>query len=88
MKKSKFSEEQIVQILKEQEGGRPVTEITRAYGISAQTFYRWRDKFAGMDCSEVQRLKSLEDENTRLRRLVADLSLDKAVLKDIIEKKL
>lgn len=87
MKRSKFSESQIIGILKEQEAGLAVGEITRKHGISAQTFYRWKSKYGGMDVSEARRLKALEVENHRLKKLVADLTLDNVALKDILEKK-
>ncbi len=87
MKKSRFSEEQIIRILKEVETGAKVTEVTREHGICAGTFYRWRAKYGGLDVNEARRLKQLEDENRRLKRMVADLSLDKQALKDVLSKK-
>ncbi len=87
MRKSRFSEEQIIRILKEVESGAKVTEVTREHGICAGTFYRWRAKYGGLDVNEARRLKQLEDENRRLKRMVADLSLDKQALKDVLSKK-
>jgi putative transposase len=87
MKKSRFSEEQITYCLKQAEAGVPVRELCRKYGISEQTFYRWKKKFGGMSRSEVLRLKELETENRRLKQLVADLSLDKTVLQEALRKK-
>lgn len=87
MKRSKFTEEQIISILKEQEAGVAVSDITRKHGISSQTFYRWKSKYGGMEVSEARRLKALEDENQRLKRLVADLTLDKTALQDVLGKK-
>ena len=87
MKRSKFTEEQIIGILKEQESGVAVGDITRRHSISSQTFYRWKSKYGGMDVSEARRLKSVEDENRRLKVLVADLTLDNAALKDVLGKK-
>jgi putative transposase len=86
MKKGRFSEEQMIGILKQQEAGRKVTELAREHGISEATIYTWKGKYGGMEVSEAQRLKSLEDENRRLKHLVADLSLDKEVLKAVITK--
>ena len=86
MRGKRFSEEQIIGILKEAETGLPVPELLRKHGISQGTFYRWKAKFGGMDVSEARRLKALEEENTRLKRLVADLSLDNQILKDINSK--
>jgi putative transposase len=86
MKKGRFSEEQMIGILKQQEAGRKVTELAREHGISEATIYAWKGKYGGMEVSEAQRLKSLEDENRRLKHLVADLSLDKEVLKAVIAK--
>ena len=88
MKKSRFSEQQIAYILKQADGGLGVDEVCRKAGISQQTYYRWRKKYGGLMPSEVQRLKMLEDENGRLKRMVADLSLDKAMLQDVLAKKL
>ena len=88
MKKSRYSETQIVKILKEVEGGRLVKEVCREYGISDQTYYNWKAKYGGMDVSDVKRLKELEDENRRLKQMYADLSLEHTILKDIVEKKL
>lgn len=88
MKKSRFSEEQIAFALRQSETGVPVLEVCRKLGISEQTFYRWKKKFAGMGIAEVRRLKQLEEENRKLKSLVADLSLDKAMLQDALRGKL
>lgn len=88
MKKSKFTDEQIAFALKQAESGTPVDEVCRKLGISQQTFYRWKKKFAGLGTEELRRLKSLEEENKRLKSLVADLSLDKQILQDVLSKKL
>jgi putative transposase len=88
MKKSRFTEEQIAFALRQAETGTPAREVCRKMGISEQTFYRWKKKFAGMGVAEVRRLKVLEEENRKLRQLVADLSLDKAMLQDVLSKKL
>lgn len=84
--KKRFTEEQIIRILKEHEGGKKAADIIREHGISEQTFYRWKSKFGGMDVSEAKRLKQLEEENRRLKEMVADLSLDNKILKDVIAK--
>ena len=86
MKKSRFSEEQIIGILKQGEAGMKTGDLCREHGISAATFYGWKQKFGGMDVSEAQRLRQMEDENRRLKQLVADLSLDKEMLKAVIRK--
>ncbi len=88
MRKSKFTEEQIVCALKQAELGAPVLDMCRKYGVSEQTFYRWRKKYGGLEAGELRRLKQLEDENRKLKQLVADLSLDKHVLQEVIAKKL
>jgi putative transposase len=88
MKKSKFSEQQIAFILKQAEDGTTVEEVCRTAGISIQTYYRWRSKCGGLMPSEMKRLKQLEEENIRLKRLVANLSLDKEMLQDVIKRKL
>lgn len=88
MKKSRFSESQIVRILKEVEGGRMIKEVAREYGISETTYYNWKAKYGGMEVSDVRRLKELEDENRRLKRMYANLSLEHEALKDVIAKKL
>ena len=88
MKTSKFSEEQIAFALKQAETGTPVKEVIRKMGISEQTFYRWKQKFGGMMPSDVRKLKQLEEENRQLKKLVADLSLDKQMLQDVLTKKL
>lgn len=88
MKKSKFSESQIVKILKEYESGTPPQELCRKHGISSSTFYHWRSKYSGMSSSELQGLKALEAENTRLKKMFADLSLEHTILKEVLEKKL
>ena len=84
--KKRFTEEQIIKILKEHENGKKATDIVREYNISEQTFYRWKSKYGGMDVSEAKRLKQLEEENHRLKEMVADLSLDNKILKDVISK--
>ena len=86
MKWKRFSEEQIIGVLKQHEAGRKVQELAREIGVSEATIYTWKSKYGGMDVSEAQRLKSLEDENRRLKQLVADLSLDKEALKGIVRK--
>ena len=88
MRKSKFSEHQIVRILKEVEGGRNVKDVCREQGISAGTYYNWKAKYGGMEASDIQRLKELEAENRQLKQIYADLSLENRALKDIIAKKL
>ncbi len=87
MKKSRFTEQQIVYVIKQVEAGVPITELCRKYGISQQTFYRWRRKYGGLAPRELQRLKELERENTQLKKLVADLSLDKQILQDVLARK-
>lgn len=88
MKKSKFTESQIVTILKEAESGVPLEELSRQYGFSKATYYKWKAKYSGMDVSALKRLRELEEENRRLKQMYAELSLDHKVLKDIVEKKL
>mgnify|MGYP001627572712 CR=1 FL=1 len=87
MKRSRFKEEQIIAILKEAEAGMKLAELVRKHGISEQTFYRWRSKFGGMEVSEAARLRELEEENRKLKRLVADQALDILMLKEINAKK-
>jgi putative transposase len=87
MKRSSFSEEQIIAILKEHEAGAKTVDICRRHGISDATFYKWKAKYGGMEVSEAKRLKALEDENTRLKKLLAEAMLDNAVLKDLASKK-
>lgn len=88
MKKSKFTDEQIAFAIKQVETGTPVTEVCRKMGISEATLYNWKKKFAGMGSAEVRRLKQLEDENRRLKGVVADLTLDKEMLQEVVRKKL
>ena len=88
MKRSKFSEQQIAFILRQAEEGASVEEVCRKAGISQQPYYRWRKKYGGLMPSEMRRLKQLEEENQRLKRLVADLSLDKEMLQEVVRKKL
>lgn len=87
MKKSRFTTEQIIAILKESEAGKKTTDICREYGITDQTLYRWRAKYSGMEVPEAKRLKDLEDENRRLKQLVADQALDIQAMKAVIRKK-
>ena len=87
MKRSRHSEEQIVAILKEHEAGVKTADLCRKHGISEQTFYNWKAKYGGMEVSEAKRLKGLESENTRLKKLLADTMLDNAALKDLLAKK-
>ncbi len=84
--KNRNTEEQIIKALKEHEGGRPATDIVRKLGITEQTFYNWKRKYGDMNVSEVKRLKQLEAENAKLKELVAELSLDNKILKDVISK--
>ena len=86
MRRSRFSEEQIVGALKEHEAGASTTELCRRLGISQETLYRWKRKYGGLEVSEARRLHALEDENRRLKRIVADLALDNAALKDVLSK--
>ena len=88
MKRSKFTEQQIAFALKQAELGTPVEEVCRKLGISDATFYNWKKKYGGLGPSELRRLKQLEEENVKLKRLVADLSLDKTMLQDVLSKKL
>ncbi|GAB6053808.1 hypothetical protein JCM17960_26280 [Magnetospira thiophila] len=87
MKRSRFSEEQIIGILKEQEAGQKTADICRRHGISEGTFYKWKAKFGGLEVSDAKRLKMLEDENARLKKLLAEAMLDNAMLKDVASKK-
>jgi len=86
MKKSKFSESQIVAILREGEAGLPVAQLMRKYGISQATYYNWKAKYGGMTVSEAKRLRALEEENRKLKQIVADLTLDNMALKEIASK--
>lgn len=88
MKKSKFSPEQIAKILKEFDNGKSAAEISREHGVSTAAFYKWRERYAGMNSSELKRLKELEEENRRLKQMYASLALDHQLAKEIIEKKL
>ena len=88
MKKSQFTEQQIAFALQQAEQGTAVAEVVRKLGVSEQTFYRWKKRYGGLMPSEVRRLRQLEEENSRLKRLVADLSLDKEMLQEVIRKKI
>lgn len=87
MKKTKFTEEQIAFVLKQVEMGASIDEVCRKIGISEQTYYRWKNKYSGMMPSDVKKLKQLEEENRKLKQLVAELSLDKSMLQDVLSKK-
>jgi putative transposase len=87
MKRTRFTEEQIIGVLKEQESGLATAEVCRRYGISPATFYKWKSKYGGLEVSEAKRLKGLEEENARLKKLLAEAMLDNAVLKDLASKK-
>ena len=88
MKKTRFSETQILKILREAEAGVPVAELCREHGFGKSTFYKWKARYGGLDASALRRLKELEAENQRLKRMYAELSLNHQILKDIVEKKL
>jgi putative transposase len=87
MKRNRFTEEQIIGILKEQEAGVPTADLCRKHGVSNASIYKWKAKYGGMDISEAKRLKALEDENARLKKLLADAMLDNSALKDLLGKK-
>ena len=87
MRKSKFTEEQIIKVLNEVEAGAKVQDVTRKIGITETTFYRWKSKYGGLEVSDVKRLRALEDENRKLKTLVADLTLDKQALQHLLAKK-
>ena len=87
MKKSRFTEEQIIAIMREQEAGAATADVCRKHGVSSATFYKWKAKYGGLEVSEAKRLKALEDENARLKKLLAEAMLDNAMLKDVASKK-
>ena len=87
MKRSRFMEEQIIAVLREQEAGVSTAEVCRKHGVSTATFYKWKSKFGGLEVSDAKRLRALEDENGRLKRMLADAMLDNAALKDLLGKK-
>jgi putative transposase len=87
VKQKRFAVEQIVAILKQAELGIPITELIRQVGVSEQTFYRWKKKYSGLEIDQVRQLKQMGEENARLKRIVADLTLDKAMLQDVLRKK-
>ena len=87
MRKARFTEEQITYALKQVESGKPVGEVCRQLGVSEQSFYRWKRKYQGIGIAELRRLRQLEDENRKLKKIVADLSLDKHILQDVLSKK-
>ena len=87
MKQGRFSEEQIIGILKQNEAGAPVPQLCREHGIGESTFYKWKSKYGGLEVNEAKRLRALEEENSKLKRLLADAMLDNAALKDVLSKK-
>ena len=87
MKQKRFNVEQIVAVLKQAEAGVPLAELLRRVGVSQQTFYRWKKQYVGLEVDQVRQLKQLQEENTRLKQLVADLTLDKAMMQDVLSKK-
>ena len=87
MKRKRFSEEQIIRILKEGDSVGNIREVCRQYNVTEQTFYRWRNKYGGMEVSDAKKLRGLEKENTQLKKLVAELTLDKRMLQDVLSKK-
>ncbi len=88
MRKKRFTEHQIIKVLKQVEGGRTVSDVCREYGVSQATYYNWKAKYGGMEASDIKKLKDLEAENKRLKQMYANLSLEHEALKDIVEKKL
>jgi len=87
MKRSRFTEEQIIGVLKEQEAGTPTPEVCRKHGISSATFYKWKAKFGGLEVSDARKLRALSDENAKLKKLLAEAMLDNSILKDVAAKK-
>lgn len=87
MKRSRFSEKQIIGILKEQEAGMATADVCRKHGVSSATFYKWKARYGGLEVSDARRLKALEDENAKLKKLLAEAMLDNAILKDVAAKK-